>query len=115
MESEKKLEQSGYNHYEISNYAKYGCESKHNMNCWEQEEYIGIGLAAHSYVNGIRYSNTEDIDEYINTYKLGKNVKDIITIHEKQNSIDKQKEYMILGLRKIEGVKISSFKNRFNR
>ncbi|MCI8352537.1 MAG: radical SAM family heme chaperone HemW [Clostridia bacterium] len=111
----KKLEQSGYNHYEISNYAKYGCESKHNMNCWEQEEYIGIGLAAHSYVNGIRYSNTEDIDEYINTYKLGKNVKDIITIHEKQNSIDKQKEYMILGLRKIEGVKISSFKNRFNR
>lgn len=111
----KKLEQSGYNHYEISNYAKYGYESKHNMNCWEQEEYIGIGLAAHSYVNGIRYSNTEDIDEYINTYKLGKNVKDIITIHEKQNSIDKQKEYMILGLRKIEGVKISSFKNRFNR
>lgn len=111
----EKLEQSGYNHYEISNYAKYGYESKHNMNCWKQEEYIGIGLAAHSYVNGVRYSNTEDLDTYIDTYKLGKNNKDIITIHEKQNFIEKQKEYMILGLRKIEGVKISSFKNRFNR
>ena len=111
----EKLEQSGYNHYEISNYAKYGYESKHNMNCWKQEEYIGIGLASHSYVNGVRYSNTEDLDTYIDTYKLGKNNKDIITIHEKQNSIEKQKEYMILGLRKIEGVKISSFKNRFNR
>ena len=110
----EKLEQSGYNHYEISNYAN-GYESKHNMNCWKQEEYIGIGLASHSYVNGVRYSNTEDLDTYIDTYKLGKNNKDIITIHEKQNSIEKQKEYMILGLRKIEGVKISSFKNRFNR
>lgn len=111
----EKLEQSGYNHYEISNYAKYGYESKHNINCWEQEEYIGIGLAAHSYVNGIRYSNTENIDKYINTFKLGEDIKDIITIHEKQNSIDKQKEYMILGLRKIEGVKISDFKNKFTR
>lgn len=111
----EKLEQSGYNHYEISNYAKYGYESKHNLNCWEQKEYIGVGLAAHSYVNGIRYSNTEDIDKYINTFKLGEDIKDIITIHEKQNSIDKQKEYMILGLRKIEGVKISVFKNRFTR
>lgn len=111
----EKLEQSGYNHYEISNYAKKGYESKHNMNCWEQEEYIGVGLAAHSYIKGVRYSNTEDIDKYINTFKLGKDIKDIITIHEKQNYIDKQKEYMILGLRKINGVKISTFKNKFNR
>lgn len=111
----EKLGQNGYNQYEISNYAKYGYESKHNLNCWEQEEYIGIGLAAHSYINSVRYSNTEDLDKYINTFKLGKYIKDIITIQEKQNSIDKQKEYMILGLRKINGIKISTFKNKFNR
>ena len=44
------LELSGYNHYEISNFAKEGRESKHNMNCWEQKEYIGLGVAAHSYI-----------------------------------------------------------------
>lgn len=85
------------------------------MNCWNQEEYIGLGVAAHSYVNGVRYSNIDHLHNYINTFKLGKGIKDIITIHEEQNAIDKQKEYMILGLRKIDGVKISTFKNRFNR
>ena len=52
-----KLCDNGYNHYEISNFAKDGYESKHNMNCWEQKEYIGFGLNAHSYVEGVRYSN----------------------------------------------------------
>lgn len=113
--TKEKLEQSGYNHYEISNFAKKGYESKHNLNCWNQEEYIGVGLAAHSYIDGIRYSNTENLNEYIHAFKLGKNIKDIITIHEKQSVDDKQKEYMILGLRKIEGVKISNFKNKFTR
>lgn len=113
--TKEELERSGYNHYEISNFAKKGYESKHNLNCWKQEEYIGIGLAAHSYVGGIRYSNTENLNKYINTFKLGKNIKDIITIHEKQSEDDKQKEYMILGLRKTEGVKISDFKNKFTR
>lgn len=111
----EKLEENGYNQYEISNYAKRRYESKHNLNCWNQEEYIGIGLAAHSYIYGIRYSNTENLNEYINTFKLCDNIKDIITIHEKQSNNDKQKEYMILGLRKIEGVKISTFKNKFTR
>ena len=49
------LELNGYNHYEISNFAKEGKESKHNLNCWEQKEYIGLGLAAYSYLNGVRY------------------------------------------------------------
>ena len=53
-----KLEDVGFIHYEISNFAKPGFESKHNYSCWEQEEYIGVGLAAHSYINKIRYSNT---------------------------------------------------------
>ena len=59
------LELNGYKHYEISNFAKKGYESKHNLNCWNQKEYIGIGVAAHSYRDITRYSNTENIEEYI--------------------------------------------------
>ena len=102
-----KLERSGYIHYEISNYAKKGYESKHNSDCWEQKEYLGFGLAAHSYLNKKRYSNTTNFNEYIEDYKK------YINIEEEQNKEDEQKEYMMLGLRKIEGVNIQRFKNKF--
>ena len=99
------LENNGYMHYEISNFSKKGFESKHNMNCWNQEEYLGFGVAAHSYNNKIRYSNTNSIEEYIK----GSNK----IIHEEQTLEDMQKEYMLLGLRKIEGINIQKFKNKF--
>lgn len=102
------LELNGYKHYEISNFAKPEYESKHNMNCWEQKQYIGLGLAAHSYINGCRYSNTCDLEEYLN-----KKSKDVKIIHEKQNTDDMEKEYMLLGLRKIDGVSIIKFKEKF--
>lgn len=108
------LEQNGYKHYEISNFAKQGYESKHNLNCWKQEEYLGMGLAAHSYLNNKRYSNTENLEQYINKLLEKEGTKnDIVTVHEEQTIEDKQKEYMLLGLRKIEGIKISDFKNKF--
>lgn len=99
------LENNGYIHYEISNFSKKGFESKHNMNCWNQEEYLGFGVAAHSYNNKIRYSNTNSIEEYIKESNK--------IIHEKQTLEDMQKEYMLLGLRKIEGINIQKFKNKF--
>ena len=99
------LENNGYIHYEISNFSKKGFESKHNMNCWNQEEYLGFGVAAHSYNNRIRYSNTNSIEEYIK----GSNK----IVHEEQTLEDMQKEYMLLGLRKIEGINIQKFKNKF--
>ena len=108
------LEQNGYKHYEISNFAKQGYESKHNLNCWNQDEYLGMGVAAHSYLNNKRYSNTENLEQYINKLLDEEGIKnDIVTVHEEQTLEDKQKEYMLLGLRKIEGVKISDFKNKF--
>ena len=107
-----KLELNGYNHYEISNFSKKGFESKHNMNCWNQEEYIGFGLAAHSYFENKRFSNIENLDKYISNIKEGKIEKNI-QIHEVQNDEDKKKEYMLLGLRKIEGVSILKFKEKF--
>ena len=51
------LEENEYIHYEISNFAKQGYMSKHNSDCWEQKEYIGFGVSAHSYTDGVRYSN----------------------------------------------------------
>lgn len=103
----EKLEKNGYIHYEISNFAKKGYKSKHNTNCWEQKDYLGVGLASHSYIDKKRYSNTQDIKKYIENYKIYQE------IHEEQTLEDMQKEYMMLGLRKIEGVDIQKFKNKF--
>ena len=106
------LREMGFEHYEISNFAKKGYESKHNMNCWNQMEYVGIGTAAHSYRDITRYSNTEDIKEYIKNVQKGEFEKNRI-IHEIQKEEDSKKEFMLLGLRKIDGLKISEFKNKF--
>lgn len=106
------LELNGYKHYEISNFAKKDYESKHNINCWRQKEYIGIGASAHSYRDIIRYSNTENIEEYIKNVKKG-NLERNRIIHEIQKEDDTRKEFMLLGLRQIDGIKISEFKNKF--
>ena len=106
------LELNGYNHYEISNFSKKGYESKHNMNCWYQKEYIGIGVAAHSYRDITRYSNTENLGEYIRNVQK-ENLERNRIIHEIQKEDDIKKEYMILGLRQIDGVQISKFKEKF--
>lgn len=102
------LELNGYKHYEISNFAKSGYESKHNVNCWKQKQYIGFGVAAHSYINGCRYSNTVDFEKYLN--KKSKYVK---VIHEEQSMEDMKKEYMLLGLRMLDGISITEFKEKF--
>ena len=106
------LEISGYNHYEISNFAKKGQESKHNLNCWNQEEYIGFGLASHSYINKTRFCNISNLEKYIGNIKNNDFDKNRI-IEEKQTKEDEEKEYMMLGFRKIEGVSISRFKEKF--
>lgn len=106
------LEENGYMHYEISNFAKKGYKSRHNSDCWEQKEYIGIGASAHSYVENVRYSNTNNLKEYINNIKNKEFAKNII-IHERQSKEETEKEYMILGLRKIEGISIKKYKNKF--
>ena len=106
------LEDNGYIQYEISNFALKGYESKHNMDCWNQEEYLGFGLSAHSYFNNKRYSNTSNFDEYIkniNNSEFEKNVK----VNETQTEESKMKEYMMLGFRKIEGISISEFERKF--
>ena len=106
------LELNGFIHYEISNFAKKGYESKHNLNCWNQKEYIGIGASAHSYRDITRYSNTENREENIENVNNGNFNRNKI-IHEIQKEDDAKKEFMLLGLRKIKGVDINQFKNKF--
>ena len=91
---------------------KNGYESKHNMDCWGQCEYIGFGVAAHSYLEKTRYSNLENVEEYINNIKNGNFGKNKI-VHEKQEADDVKKEYMLLNLRKISGVNINRYKEKF--
>lgn len=106
------LELNGYHHYEISNFAKEGKESRHNMNCWNQEEYIGFGVAAHSYINNVRFSNISNIEEYIENMNDA-NYQKNVTVEEKQTLEDKRNEFMMLGFRKLDGVNISKFKEKF--
>ena len=91
-----KLELNKYFQYEISNFSKNEKESRHNLNCWEQKEYIGLGVAAHSYIERKRYSNTNNIEEYIQNIKSN-NIPINRTIHEIQDIEIAKKEYMMLG------------------
>ena len=103
------LKENGYNQYEISNFSKKTYESKHNTNCWKQKQYIGLGTSAHSYLNKKRYSNTNNIEEYIKNIQEN-NISKNITIHEEQTEESTMNEYMLLGLRMIQGININEFK-----
>ena len=101
------LEKNGYNRYEISNFSKPGFECKHNLKYWNCDEYIGLGVAAHSYYKNCRSYNTSDFTLYLN----GETVTDKIFLSDS----DKMSEFMIMGLRKTNGISIKEFKNRFNK
>lgn len=105
------LKNSGYDHYEISNFAKKGYESKHNLVYWNQGEYLGIGAGASGYRNNERYTNEINLDKYIENIRTGKSVKHI---QEVQNIEDKVREYMILRLRLLEGVDFNKSDKLFN-
>lgn len=96
-----------YNHYEISNFSKIGYESKHNLTYWNNENYYGFGMGASGYIDNIRYTNTKSINEYIKgNYTLEE---------EKLNLKETMENEMILGLRKLEGVNIPKFKEKYNK
>lgn len=107
------LKEEGYIQYEISNFAKKNYESKHNVSCWKQFQYKGFGLAAHSYIDNVRYSNICNINEYIKNIANKEFEKNII-IHERQTLEDKLKEKIMLGLRMIEGISIEKINKEFD-
>lgn len=108
------LDKYNYVQYEISNYSMPGYESKHNLNCWNQNEYLGIGAGASSFIDDIRYSNIQNIEQYIDNIKRDSYSKNIV-LEETLTYEGKMDEYMMLGLRKIEGVNIVEFERIFNQ
>jgi len=91
------LARAGYRHYELSNFAKPGFESRHNVDCWQRVPYRGFGLGAHSFCGRTRWHNTEDLQAYIAGDYAQKDVE-ILTAE------DAQAEIMILGLRLLHGI-----------
>lgn len=106
------LEQSGYSHYEISNFSRTGKESRHNLKYWQNEDYLGFGLGAASKVGNRRFTHSSDFEEYISSYKFSEDYT-----MDKDEAMD---EFVILALRVInsgvEKDKFSSiFKEDFDR
>ncbi len=108
------LAQRGYARYEISNFAKPGFECRHNLNYWDNGEYLGIGLNSHSALrlkgDWTRFNNTDDLNEYINELGEGKlPVRNTRKIERDEEMF----ETIMLGLRKIKGVSRREFEERF--
>ena len=96
----------GYERYEISNYAKAGYECRHNIGYWTGEEYLGAGLGASSYIEGVRFCNTSDLREYLDEDFAPREV-------QKLSKSDRMAEFFYLGLRMTGGVAKAAFVRHF--
>ncbi len=106
----EEMEKHGYPQYEISNFAKKGYESHHNLTYWNNEPYYGFGAGAHSYVNGVRRSNYGPLKKYMGPIEKG-----LLPLMEEHVVTKKEmwEEEMFLGLRKTKGVSIEHFSKKF--
>ena len=111
--TEEFLTGSGFDHYEIANYARPGFRSRHNSGYWQRDGYLGLGVAAHSFLregHGVRFSNPDTLDEYRQGVLSGQ----LARIDEQRlTEADAMSEYMFLGLRLAEGVSRHAFEREF--
>ncbi len=98
------LENAGYEHYEISNFAKPGYQSRHNNKYWNCEEYIGIGPSAHSFFGGKRFYYPDSLEAFLNTP---------VTVDDGVGG--QAEEYIMLCLRLSKGLVFSEFESRFGK
>jgi len=111
LEASQLLFERGFNHYEISNWAKPGCESRHNRAYWEGKHYLGLGPAAHSYDGKSRWWNVRSIDKYIEQITTGHLPVDF---REELTEQDREIEHLFLRLRTSDGLSRSQFENLFH-
>ena len=104
----ERLKKAGYRQYEISNFAKKGFESRHNMRYWKQKEYIGIGLGSASFIDGKRFSNSSDFKAYV--LSKGNAPKEECISLGRKELMD---EFMMLGFRMTAGPDFTEFNNKF--
>ncbi len=116
---------NGYVHYEISNFARPGKQSRHNLVYWHDQYYLGLGAGAHSYYNGCRWSDIRDIKRYchslrtVNDLKPEKQINDLFMLNDLLEECEEltpqieMSEFMIMGLRLQEGISRKNFNERF--
>lgn len=103
------MEKHGFMQYEISNFALRGYECRHNLKYWQQQQYIGLGPAAHSFIGNLRYSNRPNLREYLQDSVSCRVVQEVM------NENDLMFEYVMLHLRLNSGVDKLKFKQRFGQ
>ncbi len=100
-----KLEKTGFNHYEVSNFALPGYESKHNLCYWNNQEYYGFGLGASGYIKGFRYENTKSFSKYLEgNYKENEHLVSKVEMMENE---------LMLALRKMKGINLQEFFDKY--
>ncbi|WP_101772706.1 radical SAM family heme chaperone HemW [Peptostreptococcus faecalis] len=108
----KYLESHGLNQYEISNFSEEGYECKHNLFYWEGNEYFGFGCSSSGYLNGERYTNIKNLSQYYEKIDFDEYPIDFI---EKLTDIDRFNEYIMLGLRKNEGIQLDEIREYLDK
>ncbi len=97
---------AGYEHYEISNFARPGYRSRHNLHTWQCRDYLGLGVAAHSCMDGVRFGNSRDLAGFLRG-------EDITEFREVLTPADREAEYIMLALRLADGIDERDFAARF--
>lgn len=104
------LTEAGYRHYEISNFARPGCECRHNLFYWHNEPYLGIGPSAAGLVNGVRYKNVADVGRYTQAVRAGRSAR---IEAERRSTEQRARETAMLELRLIKGIDRRRFARRY--
>ena len=102
------LRAAGYEHYEISNYARPGYRSRHNLHTWQCRDYLGLGVAAHSCMDGVRFGQSRDLEGFLRG-------EDITEFRQVLTPADRESEYIMLALRLSDGISEEEFASRFGR
>ncbi len=104
-----RLKGAGYGQYEISNFARPGFESRHNITYWRNESYYGLGAGAHGYTQGTRHMNIKGITPYIEASRTGLPRLEQFPVSQSEAMED----FMMVGLRLLEGVREADFRRQF--
>lgn len=114
-EAVRRLKKARIEPYEISNFSIDGFESLHNIKYWLGDEYIGLGVSAHSYFDGERFEATRNIKTYVYAMELVKKKIPIFVSYEKIGKEEAAKEYFMLGMRLYEGIERAEFEEKFGK
>ena len=106
------LSEAGYIRYEVSNFAKPGFVCKHNLTYWTRNEYLGLGVSAHSYIDGVRFFNTENLQSYCECLET-KNKAPVSSV-TKLTTAEKKEEAVMLSLRTNEGLSTKAYEEEFH-